>query len=1264
MGKPCLPQFHQRVVERLKTHPCNYIYTCSKEKQVAVEHQPCLAPGPRTLFSSFQQEKERRNQEAHQENEVFAEKTPLFGEPYKTAKGDELSSRIQNMLGDYEEMKEFLSSKPCPQHLEGSEDRPGKPRYPSFHDRGNSIASSSFRTHVYHQPIHTSSAPGPLSVGNISHSPKMAPPRMEPAPSLHAKNYGLPDSQRLTQDRLSQEGHCSNHRKCDRRADGDSAPDMKLSPLIPSLPSLVPPLSPVHSRLQGTSKVHSSSTSNKNYCAATSSKDPVAKVPDNETIRDSLVAVTSLGVAPSQPPSQTFPPPPLPSKSVAMQQKPTAYVRPMDGQDQAPSESPELKPSLEEYAQQSFEKTDVKVPAKAKLTRLRMPSQSVEQSFSSEVHCVEEILKEMTHSWPPPLTAIHTPSTAEPSRFPFPTKEDPVHISSAAQSQKQYDTPSKTHPNSQQGTSMLEDDLQLSDSEDSDTEQAAEKPPSPSAPPSAPQTLPVPVVSAHCSSAESESSASDSSSDSESESSSSDSEENEALETPAPEPEPPTTNKWQLDNWLTKVNQPSAPLEGRGNTGSPHWRQESKDGDHSSDQQHPESKDPPPKSSSKALRGATEGPQPGKRSCQKSPAQQEPPPRQTMGTKQPRKPAKGSSQAEPQASLQVESEPAPLPYGSKEQTSKDKPKVKTKGRPRAVGSREPKPDAPVPKPQAAVPKPQAAVPTPSEQRKHKSSLAPAKALSGPQPPKDNVEDRNPEQSAQVSSTQSQSIPHSGRGGSGGVRTSGCRQAVIVQEDGRKDRLLLPLRDTKLLSPLRDTPAPTSLVVKITLDLLTRIPQPLGKGGRSRKAEDKQPPAAKKPDSEKRSCSSSSRVTKKRKGDSEKDHDNKRIKLEKEVQSHCASASASHTESSKTKTPRSSSESSRKEMLPPPPVSSSSSSSSSSQKSTKTAHKRSKPDADTCSQDPPKSASSTKSTKDSSVPKHRKVQARGSESKYDSLDFLGHDGEAANPFPVPSLPNGNCKPGKPQVKSDRQQADFHMKEAKKLKCKAEAMADKAEKAFKYLEAVLSFIECGMATESEASARSAYAVYSETVDLVKFTRSLKFFSDTTAPAQEKIFVILCLRCQSLLNMAMFRCKKDIVMKYSRTLNEHFKSSSKVAQAPSPCMARSTGVPSPLSPTPSPASSMGSQSSAGSSGVTATISTPVSIQNMTSSYVTITSHVIKAFELWEQAEALTRKNKEFFAQLSTKVRILALNSSLVDLVHYTRQGLQRLKQAPKAP
>nr|XP_008534547.1 PREDICTED: AF4/FMR2 family member 1 [Equus przewalskii] len=1098
-------------------------------------------------------EKERRNQEAHQEKEAFPEKIPLFGEPYKTEKGDELSSRIQNMLGNYEEVKELLSTKSHPHRLDASENRLGKPRYPLFPEKGSSIPSHSFHTSVHHQPVNTP-ASGPLPVGNISHNPKMAQPRMEPMPSLHVKSYGAPDSQHLPQDRLGQEAYGStHHKKGDRRADGDHcasmadlAPERELSPLLSSLPSPVPPLSPIHSsqqalpRTQGSTKVHSSNNNNKGYCPAKSPKDLAVKVRDKDPPPDGLVAVASLGVAPPQPPSQTFPPPPLPSKSIAMQQKPTAYVRPMDGQDQAPSESPELKPLPEDYRQQTFEKTDLKVPAKAKLTKLKMPSQSVEQTYSNEAHCVEEILKEMTHSWPPPLTAIHTPSTAEPSKFPFPTK-DSQHISSATQNQKQYDTSSKTHTNSQQGTSMLEDDLQLSDSEDSDGEQTPEKPPSTSAPPSAPQSLPAAAASAHSSSAESESTSdSDSSSDSESESSSSDSEENEPLEAPAPEPEPPTTNKWQLDNWLTKVSQPAAPPEAPGGTEPPPRHLDGKgqggEGGGLAGREHSDSKDPPPKSSSRAPRVPSEGPHAGKRSSQKSPAHQEPPQRQTVGTKQPKKAGKAS---------------------------------------------------------------------------------------GP-----------------------------------------CRRAVVVQEERRKDKdkLPVPLRDTRLLSPLRDTPAPQSLVVKITLELLSRVPPPPGKGSRPKKPEDRQAPPEKQLDAERRSSDNSSKLAKKRKGEAERDHDSKKVRLEKEIKSQ-SSSSSSHKESSKTKTPRPSSEPSKKEMLPPQLVSSSSSSS---QKPAKPAQKRPRREAEPSGQDPPKSASSAKgSHKDSSVPKHRKVEGKGSES---STEHKGSSGDIANPFPVPSLPNGNSKPGKPQMKFDKQQADFYMKEAKKLKIKAETTTDKVGKAFKYAEAALSLIECGIAMESEGpAAKSAYSVYSETVDLINFVLSLKSFSDVTTPLPGKIFAVLCMRCQSILNMAMFRCKKDTAIKYSRTLNEHFKISSKVAQAPSPCVARSTGTPSPLSPMPSPASSIGSQASAGSvgsSGMPATISTPVTIQNMTSSYVTITSHILTAFDLWEQAEFLTRNNKEFFAQLSTSERALALNSSLEDLVRYTRQGFQRLKQVTKTP
>lgn len=63
-----------------------------------------------------------------------------------------------------------------------------------------------------------------------------------------------------------------------------------------------------------------------------------------------------------------------------MQQKPTAYVRPMDGQDQVPNDSPELKPPTETedgFINQSFGAIlDGKVNApvsKNKLPKLSIP---------------------------------------------------------------------------------------------------------------------------------------------------------------------------------------------------------------------------------------------------------------------------------------------------------------------------------------------------------------------------------------------------------------------------------------------------------------------------------------------------------------------------------------------------------------------------------------------------------------------------------------------------------------------------------------------------------------------------------------------------------------------------------------------------------------------------------------------------------------------------------------------------------------------------
>ncbi|KAL7863678.1 hypothetical protein SRHO_G00126620 [Serrasalmus rhombeus] len=103
-------------------------------------------------------------------------------------------------------------------------------------------------------------------------------------------------------------------------------------------------------------------------------------------------------------------------------------------------------------------------------------------SLPNDSSCVEEILREMTHSWPPPLTAIHTPGKAEQTKFPIPSK-DPQHVTAGYNGQKRCNVPgNKPATKSVPQKSMLEDDLKISSDED-DSEQAAEKPKARSAPP-------------------------------------------------------------------------------------------------------------------------------------------------------------------------------------------------------------------------------------------------------------------------------------------------------------------------------------------------------------------------------------------------------------------------------------------------------------------------------------------------------------------------------------------------------------------------------------------------------------------------------------------------------------------------------------------------------------------------------------------------------------------------------------------------------------
>ncbi|NXW72001.1 AFF1 protein, partial [Hirundo rustica] len=1191
-------------------------------------------------------EKERRSQEALEDKKQFSEKTPLFAEPYKTNKEDELSSRIQSMLGNYEEVKEFMSNKSC-QNLIGIPKSvaplfsPGQPDRPYFPEKAIRTLPSSFQQLTRRPPVGPMVVP-PRPPSHSSHYQK-AQSGTEPASGLHSKSRGLPSARSHGQERGrggrdTQAGFPLSHNdkpgSGEGRAHGLQASPLALSPFLPCLlSSPVAPLSPLHSSQQINSRSQNSSKSHgSTYSQTKSLQDLVTGSQEKESRDSPAVTLTST----TQPSSQTFPPS-LTSKASAMQQKPTAYVRPMDGQDQAPFESLELKPLLEEYHEGPNEDVSgLKAKVKAELSKLETPSESKEETDEdladlkakakaelSKFETLSESIEEMTRSWPPPLTALNTPTKAEPSKFPFPTKvKHPLSARAFDKLEESF-----------LALACVADDLQLSDSEESGDDQVATLLSNFISwwPCSSFQSQPKCVASAHSSSSESGStSESDSSSDSETESHSSDSEVNDPARAPAPEPEPPTSNKWQLDNWLTKVNPPAVPTESLSDTVRGDGREEGKKQERgvssNSSQQQAELREPPHKS--QVARAPQEVPVPTKRSCQKPPAHaEEPSPRQTVGIKRPSKPLVHEG---PRRGLKVESEPGPLEVT--DPSFRDKPKVKKTVKTKSSDSKDLKPG-----PQE-----------PPEKKKGKGShQANAKPFLDPRPMGD----------AQARDALS---PLPQGQGTTPIRTSSHRP-----QDLHKEKLPLPLGE-KLLSPVRDPPARERLVVKIELCHLEKVPQPPRKNGHPGKAESKGLPGARKQDLKRKATDTPEEPLAKKKRGEKEETDRKKIKSEKETKSLQTSA---NKDFSKLKASKASSETQKKDVLLPLPAMSAAQPA---PKSAKMTQKRPKNETDELpAMDNP--ARNKSNNKDPLFAKHRKVEGNHTEL---SKGIKGSAGDVTKPFPVPSLPNGTSKPRRPLLKFEKQHSkEYYIEQAQRLKHKADAMTDKTGKAFQYLEAALLFIEYGIALESDVlEPKSAYSILSDTIVLIKFIMTLKPFADSSVSSHGKIFAVLRMRCQSILHMAMFGYKKDTAMRYSRLLNDHFKSNFRVIQAPSPGVARSTGLPSPLSPIPSPAGSVSSQpGSNDSNGVGhnsignstgSTVTVPCHISSVTSSYVNITSYILHAYEIWEKADALARKNKEFFAELSRATSTLALTSSLTDLVHYIRQGLQWLRLEANMP
>uniref|UniRef100_A0A8B9SLJ5 AF4/FMR2 family member 4 n=1 Tax=Anas platyrhynchos TaxID=8839 RepID=A0A8B9SLJ5_ANAPL len=1143
-------------------------------------------------------ERERRNQEIQQGEEAFPPNSPLFAEPYKvTSKEDKLSSRIQSMLGNYDEMEDLLGDR-SQQKLVGIP----KPTVPSATDEKSN--QSFFGDQRHNTSSHQSSKWTP--VGPAPSTSSQSQKRSSGLQSGHSSQRGSGNNTSSSGQRHDRDSYSSSS---SRKKSQHGSEHSKSRSSSPGKPPAVSSLSSSHSRSHG-SDHHS-----KEHQRSKSPRDPDANW-------DSPSRVPSFSSG--QHSNQSFPPS-LMSKSNSMLQKPTAYVRPMDGQ-----ESMEPKLSSEHYSSQTHSSSvnELKPSSKAHLTKLKIPSQPLDASASGDVSCVDEILKEMSHSWPPPLTAIHTPCKTEPSKFPFPTKES-QQSSFGTGEQKRYNPSSKTS-NGHQSKSMLKDDLKLSSSEDSDGEQDCDK----TVPRSTPGSNSEPsqhnsegADNSRDDSSSHSGSESSSGSDSESESSSSDSEANEPSQSASPEPEPPPTNKWQLDNWLNKVNShkvsPASSVDSN-IPSSQGYKKEGRDqGTGSGYADQSGSKDSissTPGRDSKPTQKGSEG----SRGRQKSPAQSDSSTqRRTVGKKQPKK-AEKTSVEEPRGGLKIESE---TPVDMATNIPSNRHKAATKGSRKPNIKKEPK----------SSPRPT------TEKKKYKASSKSA------QKSREFIET----DTSSSDSDENESLPPSSQTPKYSESNRTPVKSSMEEDDSFfRHRMFSPMEEKELLSPLSDPDERYPLIVKIDLSLLSRIPGKPYKDADAPKVEKKTVPEKHTRESQKQpSDKSSTKGKRKHKNEDEnRASESKKTKLEEKAPSgHKTSSSRESLKPSAVK---------EKDLLPSPaaPVL---------QKDSKQEHgsrKRTVSQSSSLKSSSNVSKDSSGGSKSNSSSKQKKMEGKGSSSTKETKEKILNNSSNCPPVSAPSTESSKSRRAKLVFDDRTYSADHYLQEAKKLKHNADALSDRFEKAVYYLDAVVSFIECGNALEKNAQeSKSPFPMYSETVELIKYTMKLKNYLAPDATAADKRLAVLCLRCQSLLYLRLFKLKKESALKYSKTLTEHLKNSYNNSQAPSPGMgSKPVGMPSPVSPKLSPGNSGNySSGAANPSGSGSSVTIPQRIHQMAASYVQVTSNFLYATEIWDQAEQLSKEQKEFFAELDKVMGPLVFNSSIMtDLVRYTRQGLHWLR------
>ncbi|XP_038130904.1 AF4/FMR2 family member 4 isoform X1 [Cyprinodon tularosa] len=1035
---------------------------------------------------------EQRIQETSLSKELDAENVPLFAEPYKTNRGDELSDRIQRMLGSYEDVNNTapfsLKALPIPSYATFSQSDQNRPSADLsngtlFHDRDVSMSTQSLNGT---SNSGFSSPPSGSSLNQYEHSSRL---------SVTSLSHG-------------QFSHSGHHRK-EREVFGLPQEISALSPDAKPLPVL-----------------HSSDHNMDMDTRDTFNRPQLQGSPDISS------GETSVKLSPVNPPPQQAKTNTLPCQTfssllsskqagIVMTQKPTAYVRPMDGQDQVVNKSPELKPSPEHYESlpELIDKTDI---AKTKTIPQFL------EATSDEDLCVEDILREMTKSCPPLLTAIHTPKP-EPSQSPVLAKEAEQVSSCPEEKNTEFSIKDQSHYSQENSSKSL--------------------------------------TATHSSDAETTSSSdSESSVESESDSDVSVKEPPKPLDSKLVKIEPDSVAvshcDWQLGEWLRSRQQNS-------NTDAQTSKQtcaDTSEGSKSLSQQKELTADVAvPQRSSESSRAGSFS-QDNSKTCLPDGASY------CSSSRKLSKASATSCTDRPETAICVKTEEHVTTENTKPRLT-DNPKAKSKTGHHKKDRKDTKEEA--------------------KRTKHTKhhNLSPA-------PP---------------------------------IKISCSKTHTETKVPHKSTHKHLNNASKAASSSLDHYRPPKSLLVKFDLSLLSRVP------GNNKEVPRKEKRAAKEMEKEEASKESSKASTP---GKVNKKSQNvkveikgppkKKPKLEKK-QTLINPASVKVEGSNKP-----GKEQKKVKKTSQEPVSS---------KDTTKASKVQNRSAKIL-------VESKETVKSKESRKHKEIKGK--------LHKKGKTPEGRLAVPSTSQPQKEAASNRSLLKIDKRQypVNHYIKEAKKLKHKADADPDKLSKAFTYLEAAMFFVESGIALEKDPQiSGSSYTMFAETVELLKFVLKLKNPVDSSAAPSEKDFVALCLKCQSLLQMAMFRHKQKIAIKFSKTLTDHF---SNFAQGPKKHLSSSKTAENPSPSVPSPASSGPSSNHSGSSIAVdgATVAIPQNIEQMAFSYVNITSLFVSAHDLWEQAEELAQKGSGISTELDAALGPLKLISSMSFMVRYIRQGINWLR------